>query len=115
VSTAVQAACARCGVPCTVATPEALLCHVVCARCSEDTRVAAFVREQSEWFAEDRIRAAAARQRFDARRLRLQREEQERLARLAERSREVPAATAALPDHILAAAARRARQKAPAK
>ena len=114
-SSAMQASCARCGLPCTIATPEALLCHVVCARCSEDAGVAAFIREEAQWFAEDRIRATAARQRFDARLLRLQREEQDRLARLAERSRALPTGTAALPDHILAAT-RRARQKtAPAK
>ena len=106
--------CQRCGLPCIVAAPEALLRSVLCADCLRIPEVGDFAIAERQWHQADRARADAARMRFEARKLRLERDERQRLARLAERSEVAAGDANDLPDHIRAAL-QRARSRTPAK
>ncbi|MDZ4812137.1 MAG: hypothetical protein SGI99_05910 [Pseudomonadota bacterium] len=71
----------------------------------------AFSAAETQWQLSERSRADAARSRFEARKRRLLREDEQRLARLAELSRDLPAPESAIPDRIQAAL-QRARNRA---
>lgn len=106
-----QTACERCGAPCHIERAETILCSVVCARCQALPDVRAFMAAQAQWQQSERSRADAARIRFESRKHRLLREDQQRLVRLAELSRDLPALESAMPDRIQAAL-QRARNRA---
>jgi hypothetical protein len=86
-----------------------LLRSVFCTTCGAMPEVRAFAADEALWHDQEIQRADAARRRFEARRQRLIREEQQRLAKLAERSAAASESTA-LPDHIQLAM-QRARQR----
>jgi Na+-translocating ferredoxin:NAD+ oxidoreductase RnfC subunit len=86
-----------------------LLRTVFCSRCRTVSEVQTFADREAVWHQEEIQRANAARARFESRKQRLIREEQQRLAKLAERST-AASETAALPEHIRLAM-QRARQK----
>lgn len=106
--------CVRCGRACALTKPEAMLNTLVCAECGEIADVRAFLEVEQQWRSAERARADAARLRFESRALRLQREETERLAKLAERSAPAPSAQSQMPDHIRDAL-QRARNRTPSK
>ena len=109
-----QTVCARCGAPCYIEHAETLLRVVVCACCQTLPEVRAFMAAEAQWHQAERGRANAARARFEARKRRLIREDEQRLAKLAELSRELPAAEKAMSDHLRAALQRtRGRTKLP--
>jgi Na+-translocating ferredoxin:NAD+ oxidoreductase RnfC subunit len=105
----VDVACARCGVVVRVNDAPTLLRSVFCATCVALPEVRAFAADEALWHDHEFQRANAARRRFEARSRRLIREEQQRLAKLAERS-VAASESAALPDHIQLAM-QRARQR----
>ncbi len=92
-------ACARCAAAVCVADVDQLLRAAFCAHCLTIAEVQAFADREAVWHSEEMQRANAARARFESRKQRLIREEQQRLAKLAERST-VASETAALPEHI---------------
>lgn len=103
--------CARCGVVVSIDDAPTLLRSVFCASCGVLPEVRAFAADEALWHDYEIQRANAARRRFEARRQRLIREEQQRLSKLAERSA-AASEVAALPDHIQLAV-QRARQRNP--
>jgi Na+-translocating ferredoxin:NAD+ oxidoreductase RnfC subunit len=107
----VDVACARCAVVVSIDDATTLLRSVFCATCGAMPEVRAFAADEANWHHQEIQRANAARRRFEARSQRLVREEQQRLAKLAERS-VAASETTALPDHIQLAM-QRARQRSP--
>jgi Na+-translocating ferredoxin:NAD+ oxidoreductase RnfC subunit len=105
----VDVACARCGAVVSIDDAPTLLRSVFCASCVAVPEVSSFVADEANWHAHEVQRANAARRRFESRRQRLIREEQQRLSRLAERSI-AASESAVLPDHIQLAM-QRARQR----
>jgi Na+-translocating ferredoxin:NAD+ oxidoreductase RnfC subunit len=85
-----QNICARCNAPCRIEQPREQLYSVLCEACRVLPAVREFVTREAQWAQQELGRADAARARFNARKLRLQREEQQRLTKLAERSRNLP-------------------------
>ncbi len=92
--------CARCDAAVQSATAaDAIL---MCDHCSTLADVKEFLKRDARWQAQEKLRADAARKRFEARKHRLAREEALRQQRLAARSAETPSANA-MPDAIRAA------------
>jgi hypothetical protein len=102
-------ACARCSVAVSITDTDRLLRSVFCDRCLTTAEVQALAVREASWHREEVQRANAARSRFESRKQRLIRDEQQRLAKLAERST-AASESAALPEHIRLAT-QRARQK----
>ena len=109
-----QVLCARCATPFSIERPQQLLITPVCVACSAQSEVSSFIDSEAKWHSEELVRADKARARFAARKRRLAVEEQQRLARLAERSRALPVTAAALPEPIRAAALRARQRTTPA-
>lgn len=103
--------CSRCDAICSIENPEQLLRTVVCAQCAAQPEVQQFVTNESTWHQQERVTAAAARRRFNARTKRLEKLEALRLTRLAERSIPASGAASALPAHLQAALNRARKPK----
>ena len=93
------ACCARCNAKVQATASDVIL---ICDHCSTLTDVREFLKRDAHWQAQEKLRADAARKRFEARKHRLAREEALRQQRLAARSAETPSANA-MPDAIRAA------------
>jgi len=106
-------ACARCGSEPAVSAASTRA-TALCSTCADRPEVAAFLTEEARWRAREVQRARAARLRYEARAMRLQREAAQRDQLLAGKGDALSARSAAEDDPISAAIERaRARLRKP--